>query len=173
MVRPQSASGLIEDRKKEWVSPSILGRNNNVDRRKRPVSEELRAGESLKAHPQYLLLPIVIFVFMSFVVLCLFALNSCYKIPNFLPLSKRFLLGKGCQYRHCILFGLDPLSDPEAISLGTTQGQQDLRVTQLESTENLLPTNIAGPSSKDSIHLTFFPEGTQMLNECWSNSFWQ
>lgn len=151
----------------------MLGRNNNVERRKRPVSEELRAGDSLKPHPQYLLLSTVIFVFMSFVVLCLFALNSYYKIPNFLPLSKRFLLGKGCQYRHCILFGLDPLSDPEAMSLRTMQGQQNLSVTQLESTENLFPANSAGPSSKDSIHLTFFPEGIQMLNECLSNLFWQ
>lgn len=52
------------------MSPSIRGKNNNVERRRRSISQELRAGESLKAHAQHLLFSIVIFVFMSFVVLC-------------------------------------------------------------------------------------------------------
>lgn len=66
-----------------------------------------------------------------------------------------------------------PLSDPDVISCSTTQNQQDPSVTQLEFTENPLPLYSAGSSSRESIHLSFSPERTQILNECLSNLFWQ
>lgn len=70
-----------------FVYPSIRGRNSNVERK--PIPGQLRDGESHKAHPRCLLLFVVIFVSMRFVVLYLFVLNLCRKIPSFLPPGER------------------------------------------------------------------------------------
>ena len=70
-----------------FVYPSIRGRNSNVERK--PIPGQLRDGESHKAHPRCLLLFVFIFISMRFVVLCLFVLNLCCKIPSFLPPGER------------------------------------------------------------------------------------
>lgn len=81
-------------------------------------------------------------------------------------LEKRSLQGKGWQWRLSVLDSAH--SNPEAISCRTTQGQQVLNATEPESTENshtvLAPApRMVAPS----------PEGSQMLDACLSNMFYQ
>lgn len=80
-----------------FVSPSIMGRNSNVERR--PTLEQHGAGQPSGPSLSCLLLSVVVSLSMSFVLLCLFALNLCYKILGSSPPGQKTSAGERTQVR--------------------------------------------------------------------------
>lgn len=141
MVRPQSATALLlrMTREEESVHPSVMGRNSNVETRKRLIPDQPRE----PSRPRRCLLLAVILSLSVSRVVC--ALNLCCKILSFSPLGQDISAGERMQVRAlCTPW-------PRGTSSQNRSSFSKIRAPASQNPWKALPPSHAGPAPA-SVH---------------------